>query len=113
MPTLSSSPGACGELSERWARITCLWTDPPYGVSYTGKTKDALTIRGDSKESLTSLLERSFAAADDVLRSGSPIYVAHPGGVLSLTFLQAFLKTGWWLHQTLIWAKAVGANVPS
>lgn len=33
-----------------------LWTDPPYGVSYIGKTKDALTIENDGAEDLASLL---------------------------------------------------------
>ena len=29
------------------ARPDCVWTDPPYGVEYVGKTKDALTIEND------------------------------------------------------------------
>jgi ParB-like chromosome segregation protein Spo0J len=28
-------------------RAACLWTDPPYGVAYVGKTADALTIAND------------------------------------------------------------------
>jgi hypothetical protein len=27
--------------------VDCVWTDPPYGVSYVGKTSDALTIQND------------------------------------------------------------------
>lgn len=29
---------------------SCVWTDPPYGVAYVGKTKDALTIENDGNE---------------------------------------------------------------
>ncbi len=29
------------------ALAQAMWTDPPYGVDYVGKTKDALTIEGD------------------------------------------------------------------
>lgn len=28
-------------------RLGCVWTDPPYGVAYVGKTGDALTIDND------------------------------------------------------------------
>ena len=35
--------------TKRWGgQADCVWTDPPYGVSYEGKTKDKLTIQNDS-----------------------------------------------------------------
>jgi site-specific DNA-methyltransferase (adenine-specific) len=83
----------------------CMWTDPPYGVSYVGKTKDALTIRNDGAENLEALLDAAFAAADQVLRPGAPVYVAHPPGPLSLDFARAFLNAAWSLRQNLIWVK--------
>lgn len=38
------------------AQADILLTDPPYGVDYTGKTKDALKLENDAKSVMTSLL---------------------------------------------------------
>lgn len=86
-------------------RAAWMWTDPPYGVAYVGKTKDALTIQNDGSDGLEALLSRAFGAADTVLEDGAPIYVCHPAGALSLTFGNEFIKTGWHLHETLVWLK--------
>ena len=96
----------------------CLWTDPPYGVEYEGGTKNKLTLRNDSAEGLSRLLEESFAAMDAVLASGAAVYVAHPAGALSVTFSSRFLARGWRLHQTLVWGeepvrhRALGLPLP-
>lgn len=84
----------------------CMWTDPPYGVNYTGKTKAALTIQNDGAADLRGLLDAAFANASQFLAPGSPVYVAHPAGALNVTFGNAFLGAGWRLHQTLIWNKS-------
>lgn len=84
-----------------------LWSDPPFGISYVGKTADALTIRNDDAAGLPDLLRASFRCADDVLVDGSPIYICQPTGPLSLEFGRAFLETGWHLHQALVWVKDV------
>ncbi len=84
---------------------SCMWTDPPYGVCYVGKTKDAMTIENDGADDLPGLLSPAFAAADTVLIEGAPIYVSHPAGKLSVEFGRAFLDQGWRLHQTLVWSK--------
>lgn len=86
-------------------RADCMWTDPPYGVDYVGKTKDALTIQNDGAEDLPALLAGAFAVASVALRPGAPVYVAHPPGPLSLEFARAFLEAGWSLRQNLIWVK--------
>jgi len=86
-------------------RADVLWTDPPYGVDYVGKTARALTIAGDRKESLRELLEGAFGAAGEVLAPGAAIYVCHPAGPLQLEFLSAFVGQGWQLRQTLVWVK--------
>jgi DNA modification methylase len=86
-------------------RADLLWTDPPFGVDYVGKTAQGLRIAGDSAHGLDDLLHGAFASADAVIRAGAPIYVAHPAGALSVLFLQAFLAQGWRLHQTLMWLK--------
>ena len=52
-------------LGEEQAEL--LWTDPPYGVAYEGKTKAALRIEGDGAAGLEALLSESFAAIDAVL----------------------------------------------
>jgi DNA modification methylase len=81
-----------------------MWTDPPYGVSYIGKTADALTIENDGADGLPQLLDGSFAAANAILLPGAPIYVAHPAGSLSIVFATEFVKR-WRLHETLVWIK--------
>jgi DNA modification methylase len=86
-------------------RARCMWTDPPYGVSYVGKTKNALTIENDGAEGLEALINAAFAQADRVLEPGGAIYVAHPAGALNVTFGVSFLAAGWRLHETLIWVK--------
>lgn len=85
----------------------CMWTDPPYGVEYVGKTKDALTIENDTAEGLPALLQGAFATATAILKPGVPVYVAHPPGPLSLEFARAFLEAGWLLRQSLVWVKDV------
>jgi len=86
-------------------RCEAMWTDPPYGVSYEGKTKAALRIEGDGAAGLEGLLSESFAAADTALCAGARLYVAHPAGALSLVFGNCFLAQGWTLRQTLVWVK--------
>src|SRR5207247_8183870 len=79
-----------------------LWTDPPYGVAYVGKTRHALTLSNDDASGVSGLLEEAFEAIDRVLRPGSPLYVAHPAGPLSVTFALRFLGVGWRRHQSLV-----------
>lgn len=98
------SPEAMARLVDGNA-MDVLWTDPPYGVSYVGKTAEALTLSGDDAAGLVELLTEAFAVADGVLVPGARVYVAHPAGALSLAFGGAFAGTGWRLHQTLCWVK--------
>ncbi len=82
-----------------------LWTDPPYGVAYEGRTRDRLTLRNDRPDALAELLRKAFAAIDGALSPGAAVYVAHPAGPQSVTFLCAFCTQGWSLRQTLVWVK--------
>ncbi len=75
-------------------QAACLWTDPPYGVSYVGGTKDKLTLKNDDAEGLDGLLAGAFAAIDPVLADGAAIYIAHPAGALSVTFGQPLPRPG-------------------
>lgn len=86
------------------AEADAMWTDPPYGVDYVGKTKEALTIKGDGKSGLAELLHNLFTAAKVVLRPGAPVYVAH-ADTERMTFERALRETGYLYRQTLIWVK--------
>jgi DNA modification methylase len=86
-------------------RADLLWTDPPYGVDYVGKTADAMTIRNDGRRGLEELLRTGFAAVDGVLERGSPFYIAHPAGLPAVPFVNAVLEAGWLVRQSLVWVK--------
>jgi DNA modification methylase len=86
-------------------RIDLLWTDPPYGIDYEGKTAESLRIKGDCADGLVELLKDSFEALDTVLKRGARLYVCHPSGERAMPFLEAFLAQGWRLHQELVWVK--------
>jgi site-specific DNA-methyltransferase (adenine-specific) len=89
-------------------RADCMWTDPPYGVAYVGKTKAKLTIANDTLtgEKLYEFLCAAFVAADQhALVEGAAIYIAHPSGAASIQFLLAVEHTGWRIHQGLVWVK--------
>ncbi len=87
------------------AQASCLWTDPPYGVSYTGKTADALTIANDTSTGLEGLLTAAFTTVGPHLREGAAFYIAHPAGPLALVFSQVVTELDWRLRQTLVWVK--------
>ena len=86
-------------------RAACMWTDPPYGVDYVGKTKDALTIENDGAADLPGLLTAAFMTATEILEPGAPFYVAHPAGARHLVFWTVIDAIGWQIHQELIWVK--------
>jgi DNA modification methylase len=87
-------------------RCDCMWTDPPYGVDYIGKTKDALTIQSDGAENLPGLLAGAFAVATAALQPGAPVYIAYPARHRQM-FDAALLGAGWRYSQELIWVKNV------
>ncbi len=82
-----------------------LWTDPPYGVDYVGKTQAALTIANDSAAGLLELLTGAFGVADRVLAASAPFYIASPTGRQAAAFRLAVEAAGWDLHQMLGWIK--------
>lgn len=87
-------------------QVDLLLTDPPYGVDYTGKTKDALKIQNDasSDESLRDMLADAFAAADSVMKPGAVFYIWH--AILKTSaFESACQMAGWEVRQVLIWVK--------
>lgn len=81
-------------------------TDPPYGVSYVGKTEEALTIENDSlsEEETRELWADTIDAFLPHLRRGGAVYASVPGGPLNIVFA-AELHRRDILRQQLIWVK--------
>jgi DNA modification methylase len=82
-----------------------LWTDPPYGVEYVGKTPRRLTISNDSDQAAGALFEAALHAADPLLAKSARFYIAAPAGPHGTTFRTALATLGWRHHQTLVWVK--------
>ena len=83
-----------------------LLTDSPYGVSYVGKTKDALKIENDSlgEDELTQLVHSAFDNAEAVCRAGAYWYATVPAGPLHILFADDWKRRGI-LRQIMVWAK--------
>ena len=91
-------------------RADMMWTDPPYGVAYVGKTGDALTLDNDrlDPEALEAFLLDCFTRAQaHAIKPGAALYVASPAGPLSMAFMRAFNAAGWKFRQGLVWVKDV------
>ena len=88
------------------AQIDLFLTDPPYGVDYTGKTKDALKIENDnhSDDEFVSFLSDAFNAADGVMKPGAVFYIWH-AILKTWAFESACQMVGWEVRQVLIWVK--------
>lgn len=87
------------------AAVDLMWTDPPYGVSYQGKTAEKLRIEHDYPEDLSALLRDVCAQCDRVMRAGASFYLCHGSGANSLIAGRAIQGVGWHFHQTLVWVK--------
>jgi DNA modification methylase len=103
----------CGDARSRAAyeallegqQADLLWTDPPYGVSYTGKTAARLRIANDDRAGIGPLLEGAFAEIAVRLRPGAPFYCAFPSGPNALAFLQVLVEQGLPPRQIIAWVK--------
>jgi DNA modification methylase len=103
----------CGDATdaEQLARLfgdqhaSMIWTDPPYGVDYVGKTADALRIPNDAQQGLRELLVGAWGAAAPVLIESAPFYVAGPTGANAEDFIASFREAGWRYQQQLVWVK--------
>lgn len=87
-------------------RVDTVWTDPPYGVAYVGKTAEALTIENDTMAGaeLEDFLRASLGTALTFTRGGAAWYVAAPHGPVGLAFSVVLTEFGVWRH-SLVWAK--------
>lgn len=88
------------------AQADILLTDPPYGVDYTGKTKEALKIENDAKsdDEFIAFLQAAFEAADSVMKPGAVFYIWHADSK-AYVFRMACQRMGWEVRQVLIWVK--------
>ena len=84
--------------------VSAVITDPPYGVSYVGKTKDALPVHNDGKETLLPLLTSALRLAFEKSFPGAIWYVAAPPGPPFYDFATELRELEVW-RQTLVWAK--------
>jgi DNA modification methylase len=82
-----------------------LVTDPPYGVEYVGKTKQALTIQNDrlGDNGTQALVAAALRGAP--LKPGGSFYVCSPAGSSETVFRLALLDAGLELRQCLVWVK--------
>jgi DNA modification methylase len=88
------------------AQVDMVWTDPPYGVAYTGGTEDALQIENDDLDpsELEAFLREAFEPACRATKPGGVWYVAAPAGPNFLPFAKVLAELGIW-RQTLVWLK--------
>jgi DNA modification methylase len=91
----------------------CLWTDPPYGVSYSQKTRDLPTLTnhrdilndelvgGGLVDFLTDALTNAIAH----MRGGAGAYIAHADGT-AVEFQAAVAAAGIKRQGNVIWVKS-------
>lgn len=101
----------CGDSTDKATyasikNINLYLTDPPYGVSYVGKTKDALTIQNDElqNDDLMEFLYKVFSNALDVMNAGASYYIFSPVLDVQLEFARALKKLDI-LRNKLVWVK--------
>ncbi len=98
----------CGDCTTEKVDIgaAMLLTDPPYGVAYVGKTKDALTIKGDdlSKQQLTEVVTKWFDSAESACKPGAYWFATVPAGPLHVVFASDWERRGV-LRQIMVWVK--------
>jgi hypothetical protein len=96
---------------EVWAKLfmdqpmaSVLWTDPPYGVDYVGKTDEQMTIDSDRVEDLPRLLALAFSHTDRYLLDGSAGYIC--SGYYNVDTVIDVIRALGWRHSTqLVWIK--------
>jgi DNA modification methylase len=88
------------------AKADMVLSDPPYGVFYVGKTKDALKVENDDlgEEDLTALVVAAFDNAEANCRAGAYWYATVPPGPLHILFADDWKRRGI-LRQIMVWAK--------
>lgn len=85
-----------------------VWTDPPYNINYSGKTKQRLAILNDnmSNNEFYEFLYDSFTNMLIYMKSGAAFYVAH-ADTEGYTFRKALAESTLQIRQCLIWVKNI------
>jgi site-specific DNA-methyltransferase (adenine-specific) len=84
-------------------KAEAMWTDPPYGVEYEGKTRKRLTLARDTAAESDAVSAGAFRVAP--LAPLARFYIAAPSGPRHIAFHHAAIEAGWRLHQELVWVK--------
>lgn len=81
-------------------------TDPPYNVSYVGKTADKLTIKNDClpEEDFYNFLLKTFENAFEFTKAGSCFYVYFASCEV-VSFVNSLKNAGFKVSQHLVWVK--------
>jgi DNA modification methylase len=82
-----------------------VFTDPPYGVAYVGKTAKALTLSNDDLGDDGTRALVMDAARAWPLKPGGAFYVCSPAGDQETAFRMALRDAGLTLRQCLVWVK--------
>jgi DNA modification methylase len=77
-------------------------TDPPYGVDYTGGTKEREALTGDRRG--TSIYHDFLPVWNDYLDPKAPLYLWH-ADCASMPVMDALDSNGWQVRAQIIWAK--------
>lgn len=104
----------CGSSTETetWSKVMngdlcdLVVTDPPYNVSYVGKTKEALTIDNDSmsNDDFYQFLYDFYTSLGSYCKAGGGWYVWHADSE-GANFRKAMADSGVMVKQCLIWVK--------
>lgn len=85
-----------------------LLTDPPYGIDYVGKTKEAMKIKNDKfsdDSELRLFLTKAFTVAKSVMKAGAVFYIWY-ADIKGCVFQCALEDSGLIMRENLIWEKS-------
>jgi len=106
----STDPMTYLKLIPTKTEMQCVYTDPPYGVSYSGTNnengRDWEVIRGDKLrgDDLFNLLSKAFKEINQYMSKYSALYVFH-ASANQMIFERALNYAGFHVKQQLIWEK--------
>ncbi len=97
-------------------KLDAIITDPPYGVSYLSRgqrREEWGGIQNDDldAEGLERFLSASFENLASVCRPGAVAYICHGISMagIRIAFERAFIRAGFHLSSTIVWAKMSGS----
>ncbi|HZU76709.1 MAG TPA: DNA methyltransferase [Dehalococcoidia bacterium] len=86
----ASDPDTLAQLvADMDAAVEVVWTDPPYGVDYEGKTKERLRIANDQPLAVEALLREVLSRVEPLLVPNSRFYICSPAAERGASFIGA------------------------